>query len=245
MTLLKALDDNYAPYAPTKSVVQVIMRYRERGLPEPLTADALKQIGVSDTMTSPVFRTLRFLELVDDEGVKTNKFEIIRRASTDEYPSALASVLRDAYGEVFSIIDPAKDDEQAVADAFRKYDPATQRPRMTRLFFGLCEEAGLREPQRKRRSRSTAPAVKSRATRTTPSTDDAPVAPMIEPGTELDYRLISAIVQQLPRNGKWSSVKRQKWIDAMTSAVDLLCDVDNDDEDADIELEMETKQPPA
>jgi len=43
--------------------------------------------------------------------------------------------------------------------------------------------------------------------------------------------LVSAIVQQLPREGKWTASKRQHWMDAMTSAIDLLIEVSPDETD--------------
>ena len=40
-----------------------------------------------------------------------------------------------------------------------------------------------------------------------------------------DYRVISALMQQLPINGKWSQSKRDRWIQAVTAAADFLTEV--------------------
>ena len=233
MIITRALAENFAPYASAKSVLQVINRYRDRGLPEPLTPDALEQIGVTATMTSPTYRTLRFLGLVNDDGIKTDSFERLRRATSDEYPGVLEGVIRNAYADVFAIVDPAEDDEATVADAFRKYDPANQRRKMTSLFVGLCEESGILQRQRKRRSRPDRAANNSRQSEVKSTTVDDQRSPMVpEIQSELDFRLISAIFQQLPKSGIWTSDKRHRWMEAMTSAVDLLCEV-QDDEDID------------
>ena len=146
MTLTRPLTDNYMPYAPVKSVLQVIKRYHERGLPEPLTADVLQQVGVSTSLYSPVFRALLFLGLVDDSGMKTAKFENIRRSASNDFAATLADIVRQAYSPIFLIADPSQDDLTAISDAFRRYDPANQRDRMVRLFIGLCEEAEIIQP---------------------------------------------------------------------------------------------------
>lgn len=226
MNAARLLEENFVPYASAKSVIQVIKRYRERGLPDPLTLEALQQVGITASMSSPTCRALLFLGLVDEAGAKTPLFENIRRATSDEYAQVLADAIRGAYSEIFIIADPAKDDASTIADAFRKYDPASQRSKMVNLFVGLCEEAGITEPRIKRRTRE--PATNTRA----PKASTGPVVETVvsrnEDAAEFDFRLVSSIVQQLPKSGQWTSDKRQRWLDAMTSAIDLLIDVQDD-----------------
>lgn len=38
----------------------------------------------------------------------------------------------------------------------------------------------------------------------------------------LDYRPLSAVIQQLPRDGKWTQAHRDNWLRAMKAVVDLL-----------------------
>ena len=208
MIATRLLEENFVPYASVKSVVQVIKRYRERGLPDPLTLEALQQIGITASMCSPTYRALLFLGLVDEVGAKTTVFENIRRATSDEYPQVLADAIRGAYSEIFIIADPAKDDSATIADAFRKYDPASQRSKMVNLFVGLCEEAGITEPRTKRRTRGPATSTRIPRTPTAPVTETA--AARNEEAVEFDFRLVSSIVQQLPKNGHWTSEKRRK-----------------------------------
>ncbi|MBI2867451.1 MAG: DUF5343 domain-containing protein [Chloroflexi bacterium] len=234
MTTGRPIGENFAAYAPAKAVLDVIKRYRERGLPEPLTLDALEQIGVSNTMTSPCLKALRFLGLIDEGGNRTEVFERLRRASTEEYPQTLAEIVRNAYLPVFSIVDPAQDGDIAIADAFRRYDPANQRNKMIRLFLGLCEEAQIIPPRTgKRRVAAQRPTPRPKPSKPIPrvttsqSDKEEPSRTENEPDAAPDYRLISAVIQQLPRNGKWTSDKRKKWVDTMTAAVDLLFEVTN------------------
>lgn len=236
MTITKALDEDFMPYAPATSVIQVIKRYHERGLPEPLNVEVLQQVGIPASMFSPTFRTLLFLGLVDQAGMKTTRFENIRRSASDEYPMTLASIVKDAYSDIFTIADPSADDLTAITDAFRRYDPANQRDKMVRLFIGLCEEAEIIQPgthQTKTVRKPRAPSPQSRTPKTTTLPGTEPVLPVVDEALDLDYRLVSSIVQQLPRNGQWTLEKRQRWLDAMTSAIDLLIDVHDEQASAD------------
>ena len=144
------MDSDFAPYAPTRAVVDTITRFRDRGLPAPLNAQALQTVGIAGTMAPRTLQALRFLGLLDDDDNPTELFQRIKRASTDEYKGQLAEVIRGAYIRVFSIVDPAADGDIAVADAFRAFEPSKQRAKMVSLFRGLCAEAGIIEQARQR-----------------------------------------------------------------------------------------------
>lgn len=225
-------DESYAPYAPYRTVREVLARFRDRGLPDPLTPDLLEQIGVPSTISARTLRALRFLGLVDEGGNRLDAFERLKRARTEEYPQQLEEVVRAAYLPVFTVVDPAADSDTALADAFRRYEPSAQRDRMIALFRGLSEEAGIipRDHPQERRG-----ALVPRARQHAPPADKAPVRPRgvssMDQGNEdeqpgIDYRLITAIIQQLPRDGRWSKQRRDRWMATMQSAVDLLIETE-------------------
>lgn len=227
------LGSDYMPYAPASPVLNVIRRIRDGRLPDPLTLTNLQQLGVAEGNADRVQKALRFLGLIDAQHRRTETFTRLGRASTDEYPRALAEVLQAAYAPVLQIVNPAEDTDIAVQDAFRGYEPAGQRPRMVSLFLALSKEAGLVDggpvPARQQTRRS--PGRTPTASRTRPSTveADAPsAATPDEPTTLADYRLLVSLINQLPRDGRWSKARRDRWIQAVTANVDLLVEVEEE-----------------
>lgn len=244
-----ASDEDYAPYAPYKAVHDVIIRYRERGLPDPLTPAALEQVGVATGMTQRTLRALRFLGLIDETGARLEPFERLKKSTTAEYPEQLAEVVRAAYLPVFTIVNPAEDSDTAIADAFRRFEPSAQRGKMIALFRGLCEEAQIITTTAPRpRPAPRRPAAESSSQRPKPPAEKRSDPPVVadrkdDEAATPDYRLISAVIQQLPRSGKWTRERRDRWLLTLTAAVDLLFEVADDHGDpADTGADGETHQ---
>lgn len=146
-----------APYAPVATVLEVINRYRDRGLQTPFTVDVLTRAGVTDGLAPRTLQSLRLLDLINGEGQPTEEFERLRQAPTDEFPHRLEALIRMVYADVFQFADPSVDGPERVSDAFRQYSPAGQRGRMVTLFLGLCQEAGIVDtaPIRRRSTRAS------------------------------------------------------------------------------------------
>lgn len=223
---------DFMPYAPAEPVVRVIRRFRERGLSDPINRKTLPQLGVAEGNADRIEKTLAFLGLIDDEGHRTPTFDRLGKASTDEYPKVLAEVVRAAYAPILTIVNPSEDGDVAVTDSFRPYGPAGQRPRMVSLFIGLCREAGIISGgpvQRQARAKPARPASPG----STPKSDQTPkpTGTKHEPeephdGIGLDLRLLSGLIQQLPKDARWTQAKRDRWLQAVTATVDLLIEVE-------------------
>lgn len=234
------LSERFAPYAPTTSVVGVLRRLRERGLSENLSVAELERAGVPPSMAPRTHQALRFLGLVNEDGGRTDRLEHLRKAGTAEYPDALKEVLRSAYKSVFDVVDPSQDDETALMDAFRHFEPAPQRIKMVRLFRGLAMEAGLevasgrrgtthgRAPtalvarRAKGRARVQTAAIVHKASPQALAVSAQPIQ-LAPPGA--GYEVIKAIISQLPNDGRWTAQRRERWLQAITAAADLVVDV--------------------
>jgi hypothetical protein len=244
-----------APYAPAENVLAVIRRFREKGLPEVLNAQELVRLSVAEGNATRVLRALRFLGLLDIDGRRTSIFDRLARASTMEYPQLLGEILREAYKEVFIIVDPAATTTTELDDAFRNYEPQAQRDRMVRLFLGLCREANLApggplEPGHRVRTRKNGKSAASpshQPTRLTASKykvenheieglgastgAKVPSAfPWDEPARVQNtlgegYVLLTGLLRQIPPERQWSRTHREQWLKVFTAMLDLMIEV--------------------
>ncbi|HEU0074416.1 MAG TPA: DUF5343 domain-containing protein [Dehalococcoidia bacterium] len=213
------------PYAPPATVLAVIRRMHERGLPEHIDDSTLAVAGVPDSLFQRVIAALRFLGLVDESNRRTDLFTRLGRATTEEYPELLSEVVRAAYAPIFEFgIDPAQDNEQRIVDAFRRYEPSGQRVSMARLFRGLCQEAGLapQEAAAPRQPRNTPPRQRA------PRQDRAPVRQQDTPSPapdRADLRPIHQMVDSLPYEGWWTQDRRERWLRGLEALIDWAIEV--------------------
>ncbi len=132
-----------APYAPPATVLNIVERYRSRGLPTPINHEVLARASVPDSLIKRTLQAFRILDLISENGTPTPIFEAIRLAPEAEYQATLAKWLEATYSDVLQFVDPATASETNLADAFRQYQPQGQRSRMITLFTGLFRAAGI------------------------------------------------------------------------------------------------------
>lgn len=219
--------DKPAPYAPGKTILDIINRYRDRGLPLPINSESLGRIGTPETLHPRVIQSLRALDLIAEDGRPTATFDNIKLAPDAEFKKRLEDWLKGAYGDIFSIIDPAKDGEERIQDAFRGYQPEGQRHRMVTLFQGLCVAAGLMsEKPARAESARTKPAVasagawrarqKQNDSRQKATPRQTPIAPGGLPPS------VAGLLASLPADGDgWTADKRDKFLAAFRTILDL------------------------
>ena len=250
--------EKFAPYAPLAPVVALIRRRREKTLPDPLNSERLAQMSISEGNITRVLQALRFLNLIDEDGHQTEQFNRIARAKEQEYPEILAEIVRRAYHEAFTIVEnPDEVTDIELRDAFRFYQPETQRNRMIILFRGLCQEAELIKggpPTTRMRARSNnsgkpSPSSSNGAKKpqAQPKSDNVfhaessqePTQPDSKPlSHQQEFALVQGLVSKLPTKKHWTQQERKKWLNAVAAMVDLLIEVTDPSAEIGTEEEM-------
>ncbi len=204
------IDKNRAPYAPLASVRKILEAIRV-GNEGPWTAEACASSGVTDSMIPRTLNSLEALGIVDAPGNLTGAGRALLGTSEPEYAASLKSIVREAYAEVLARVDPSTASAEAIALAFAGLEPRAQQDKMVSLFRGLSAECGLSSARRRR--------TPARETRGAAARElSGGVSP------------IEAVLRQLPTGRRWTKERRDAWITAMTSFVDLLYEIDADAE---------------
>ncbi len=212
--------DKPAPYAPASAVLDLIQRRRDRGLPTPITSEVLGRAGISQSLIPRTLYALQELDLIDEGGMPTEAFEGLRLATEAEYQQRLEAWLKNAYADVFAFVDLTTDDETAVRDAFRSYEPIGQQPRMVTLFQGLARAAGLL-PERASAPRPTS-RPRSPSTSTRQQARPRAAKPAQATSSQQLPPAITGLLASLPATGEgWTSESREKFMTTFGAVLDF------------------------
>jgi Family of unknown function (DUF5343) len=220
--------DAPGPYAPATTTLNIIERYRDRGLPTPITAEVLTRASVPESLIPRTIQTFRILDLIDERGMPTQTFEAIKLAPEADYKATLAKWLEATYADVLQFVDPVTATETQLADAFRHYTPQGQRPRMITLFSGLFRAAGIGPEKPSAPPRKGRPATPSRAEA------GRRLGQIIKTGTNLgtgaargNIRLnselhpaLAGVLASLPNH--WTQAERDKFMAAFGAVLDFV-----------------------
>ena len=223
-----------APYTPASTILDLIDRFRNRGLSTPLTKDVLERAGVSKSLIARTIPALMTLELIDEEYNPTETLENLRRVPEPELQDHLAAWIKSVYADVLSFVEPT-DNETAIRDAFRGYKPVGQQTRMVSLFLGLCRAAGLRgdEPAPKPRPHARTRVGQRREPaprKTTRKAAPAQSAPKLNVPPALE-----GLLNSLPASGKWSQIQRDKFLSTFEAVLDYSFEIADESEEVDHE----------
>lgn len=243
--------DKPAPYAPAATILGLVERYRERGLPKPITSEVLGRAGVPDSLIPRALYALQVLGLVDESGNPAEIFDAIRLASESEYQQRLQEWLNAAYADVLSFVDPQTDDETKIRDAFRSYQPIGQQSRMVTLFLGLCAAAGMaperptksRQPGATKEQRRASPKPLQPATRKRQHSKTHHAKTHHGSGSTGMPPAIDGLLASLPTQGEgWTKGQRDKFIDTFGAVLDFCIPIVEDTPRGVSELEPEEEQ---
>lgn len=219
-----------APYAPPGTVTEVLKRYRDRGLPKPLTAEVLERAGVSGTLSSRTLQALKLLEFVDAEGNPSDAFEAVCRAPEQDYRQRLGEMLRAQYAEVLLYADPATDPYDRVRDAFRGFNPQGQQERMVTLFLGLLDYVGenvaaaASSRRRSEQAPSMPPRQRQRPERRPAATPRAvkkqTVTPLPDRSSREDAALVAWFDTRPPAGTAWAMESRDAFLKTLRAIID-------------------------
>lgn len=210
----EAAPDINRPYTPPSNVVAVLQRLRSRNLPDGIDAEYLRDAGVSEGTLGRTLFALRFLGLIDEEGVPSQALQSIHISSDEEYRSILSGRIREAYSEVFNVVDPTEDSQDRILNVFRRYTPASQRSRMVIFFLGMCREAGIPTLDVPRQRSMQQPRVTSRPPVTQPvSRTQRRQQPSGDTGAGGGNPALKGLLWSLPAEGEPLSDERlDEWL---------------------------------
>ena len=217
-----------APYAPGRTVLDLVSRYREKNLPKPITGEVLGRAGVTDSLISRTLQALGALDLIDDKGMPTPTLEKLRLAPEAEFKQRMTEWLNNAYADVLAFVDPATATEVEIRDAFRPYVPTGQQDRMVILFVALYVAAGVRPEKERdgkqpsaRPARTVTPRPRVTATaRTSNSTKGKGAAS--HPEYAGLHPMLAALLGDLPApGGTWTKTKRDKVVGMFPTVLDF------------------------
>lgn len=226
--------DGTAPYAPPATIIAVIDRARERGLPTPVTKDVLGRSGIPESLIPRTLQALQLLELLNEDGTWTQNLDILRRAPEGEFQARLSEILRSVYADVFQYADPEKDSATQVRDAFRAFTPHGQQDRMVTLFLGLCQKAGIvtGDSQPKSMHREKNPAKKTATKKVIQRERQVERATGAGSGMDLPAPL-TGLLATVPKSGSgWTKHDRDRFVKAFEAMLDYSIPVRDKEPDA-------------
>ena len=131
-----------APYVPVTTLRNFLERIRWVTTPKKVDKKLLDDYGIAEPNKSALLSALKFLGLIDDNGIPTSLFRKLQ-SSGDEFRGNLEEVIRKAYADLFVQFDVLRSDRERICNYFAtNYSPATAK-KATIVFVDLCKEVGV------------------------------------------------------------------------------------------------------
>lgn len=133
---LSQLAQNY-PFPAAKSMAQAMERIRRPSWNLPVNIKMMEKMGIASGNRAKPVTALRFLELIDDSGMPTERLRELQQ----NYVPTLRKIVEEKYAELFGIYSPEEMTRNRIETFF---GPATQvNERRARFFVWLCKESEI------------------------------------------------------------------------------------------------------
>ncbi len=138
------------PYVAAGTLWEFFNKLKFVAAPSHLDAKEIEEYGIPKYWSYHLLSTLKFLNLVEKNGKTTPALQSLQMRG-EEFKKNLEEVVRNAYAELFSKVDPARDSRANIMNFFMKHygmSPSGAE-KATTLFLDLCGEAGIPTLQEK------------------------------------------------------------------------------------------------
>ena len=201
------------PYANSPGYLEKTIEHLRKSFPPSFTVKTLQQLGIAPNNESPVINVLRFTELIDGEGNKTDAAAQIFSIHDDEqFAQQFSEQVRNAYSGLFQLHEDNAWtlDTSTLINFFRRTDDTSEMvgKLQVRTFQILAKFAGYNEaPTSKSNVRSEKPKKKSRQKDSVKSkTEKAVTSPSVVSSAgdkeSRNFGLTVRIEINLPADGK-------------------------------------------
>jgi hypothetical protein len=146
------------PYVISNGPLIQVMNHLRKSFPATVTADTLKKLGYAKKNESYVINTLRFLEVIDQEGNKTEKAGKVFTLNDDKaFQKSFSGLVETAYSELFALHKDAAWtlDQSSLITFFRQADQASalvgkKQANTFKALVGLSGYGEVPEPKQKK-----------------------------------------------------------------------------------------------
>jgi hypothetical protein len=91
------------PYISGPGNIAQMIAYLRKNFPATVTSDTVKKYSIAPNNESYVINSLRFIDVIDDEGKRTAKGHDVFLLGDDKFPKAFEGLIREAYSDLFEL----------------------------------------------------------------------------------------------------------------------------------------------
>lgn len=180
------------PYISGSGPLIQVVEHLKKSFPQSVTAETLKKLNIAPNNESYVINILKFINILDENGNKTEKAsKIFVKHSSEEFQKGFSTLVKDSYSALFELHgeDAWELDLEKLISFFRSEDESSSvvGTRQARTFQALSAISGYNEPPITRKGGK----VKSKESKEKPSKKkvEAIKEKVITPSTQVNKKI--------------------------------------------------------